>query len=174
MIPDRLALSRLNSLAPAEFVGVCGPFFEHSPWVAARTCAGRPFASLADLHAALVESMMSGSMEEQLALIRAHPDLVGKMAQPGALTSESAREQAAAGLDRLEPHEVELFQAYNAEYRRRFGFPFILCARENRKNDILMSFPPRLRASRGEELATALAEIAKIARLRMMDRVRDD
>jgi OHCU decarboxylase len=116
----------------------------------------------------------SASTDEQLGLIRAHPDLVGRLAREGRLTRESTGEQAAAGLDQLSTDEVAAFERYNAEYLERFGFPFVICARENRKDAILAAIPKRLANSREQEIATALAEIDKIARLRMNDAIWED
>lgn len=108
----------------------------------------------------------------QIELIRAHPDLVGKAALNGTLSSPSQSEQARAGLDRLAPEEIENFKHLNAEYRQRFGFPFVICARLNRKEAILKGFETRLKNSREEEIRTALEEIYKIAYLRLQDIVR--
>jgi OHCU decarboxylase len=94
---------------------------------------------------------------------------VGKLALAGQLTKESTDEQASAGLDRLTPHEVELFQKHNAAYQQKFGFPFVICARLNRKETILKGFGVRLQNSREQEIQTALGEIAKIARFRLAD-----
>jgi 2-oxo-4-hydroxy-4-carboxy-5-ureidoimidazoline decarboxylase len=94
---------------------------------------------------------------------------VGRLALIGWLTSESAQEQASAGLDRLTPEEIELFQKNNAAYRERFGFPFVICARLNKKVDILAGFERRLKNSRTQEIKTALEEIGKIAYLRLKD-----
>jgi 2-oxo-4-hydroxy-4-carboxy-5-ureidoimidazoline decarboxylase len=101
--------------------------------------------------------------EKQLALIRAHPDLVGKLALAGTLTRESTSGQASAGLDKLSALEVELFQTNNAAYQEKFGFPFVICARLNKKDAILNGFRVRLQNSRDQEIMTALAEIGKIA-----------
>jgi 2-oxo-4-hydroxy-4-carboxy-5-ureidoimidazoline decarboxylase len=125
------------------------------------------------LHAAMCAVVSAASDEEKLALIRAHPDLVGRMAREGRLTADSTREQAAAGLSSLSAEEVEAFDRYNAAYRERFGFPFVICARENKKDAILAAFPVRLNNSRQDEMTTALAEIFKIARLRLIDLVSD-
>src|SRR5215203_3045913 len=105
-----MTLTQLNTVSRDEFVRNVGPVFEHSPWIAEATWAQRPFASVQALHAALCETMRSAGEEQQLALIRAHPDLVGKLALVGQLTKESTGEQASAGLDRLTSEEVELFQ----------------------------------------------------------------
>jgi 2-oxo-4-hydroxy-4-carboxy-5-ureidoimidazoline decarboxylase len=158
-------LSELNALPREEFVRVLGPLFEHSPWVAARTCAQRPFATRTALHAALCATVAKATLEEKLALIRAHPDLVGR----ATLTPESRGEQAAAGLGDLTPAEVEQFQNYNRDYRERFGFPFVICARLNQKEAILRAFPERLQHSPEGEVAAALGEIGKIADLRLRD-----
>ena len=166
----RITLSELNACQALEFVAICGPVFEHSPWIAERTASRRPFQTRDDLHAALCATVGEASAEEQLSLVRAHPDLVGRAAQRD-LTDPSRREQAAAGLGELSPEEIRLFAEYNAAYRARFAFPFVICARENRKDAILAAFPLRLRNTPQQELDTALIEIAKIARLRLFDSV---
>jgi allantoate deiminase len=167
----RPTLAALNGMPRDAFVAACGLFFEHSPWVAERAWDRRPFASVAQLHEAMCGVVRAASPDEQLGLIRAHPDLVGRLACEGRLTRESTGEQAAAGLDALSPEEVTAFERHNAAYRERFGFPFVICARENRKDAILAAFPKRLQNAREQEIATALAEIDKIARLRMNDAI---
>jgi 2-oxo-4-hydroxy-4-carboxy-5-ureidoimidazoline decarboxylase len=160
-------VKELNALRGEEFTSALGALFEHSPWVAARTADKRPFADRAELHAALCETIMKASDDEKLALIRAHPDLVGR----DLLTAESQSEQAAAGLGNLSPDEIERFREYNARYRERFGFPFVICARLNKKKAILDAFPVRLQNSTEQEMETALREIFKIAELRLQDTV---
>jgi OHCU decarboxylase len=108
---------------------------------------------------------------EKLDLIAAHPDLAGRLAREGKLSLQSKKEQAAAGMDALSERELEVFNRYNSEYREKFGFPFIICARENRKEAILDAFPKRLAHAREHEIASALEEIAKIVRLRLLERV---
>jgi OHCU decarboxylase len=167
------SLAALNQSDPLDFVRTCGPLFEHSPWIAERTCSKRPFASRDALHAALVQTMNAATREEQVQLIASHPDLVGRLAREGKLTGASTREQTAAGLTQLSPEEITKFEHYNAAYRAKFGFPFVICARENKKDAILAAFPGRLNNTREQEIESALAEIAKIARLRLMDAVQD-
>lgn len=150
-----------------EFVEVFGSVFEHSPWVAEHTVVERPIHSVEELHAMMCETVRCAKAGEQLALIRAHPDLVGR----AALTPESQAEQAAAGLMELAPEERERFAVYNAEYQERFGFPFVICARRNKKEAILEAFPRRLRNTPDQERNTALLEIYKIAELRLQDLV---
>ena len=164
-----LTLSQLNELDRAEFVRVVGPVFEHSPWIAETTWLKKPFANLENLHQTLCETVEKSGEEKQIALIRAHPDLVGKFALAGQLTKESTNEQASAGLNKLSPEEIELFQKQNAAYKNKFGFPFVICARLNKKSAILDGFERRLKNSREEEIKTALEEIFKIAELRLRD-----
>ena len=162
-------LTTLNSLSREEFTRVIGPVFEHSPWIAEATWSQRPFAGVEALHAALCATVRSAGEALQVQLIQAHPDLVGRAALAGTLTPESQREQAGAGLGALDPAEVALFQGNNAAYRERFGFPFVICARLNKKEAISAGFAARLQNSRPQEIATALSEIEQIAWLRLKD-----
>ncbi|HST35018.1 MAG TPA: 2-oxo-4-hydroxy-4-carboxy-5-ureidoimidazoline decarboxylase [Allosphingosinicella sp.] len=138
--------------------------FEHSPWVEDRADA-RP--SCGDRHADLMAVVYDAAPEEQLALIRAHPELAGKAAIDGSLTEASAAEQAVAGLDRLTPHEFDRFHKLNAAYRDKFGFPFIVCVRLTDKAGILAAMERRLGNDRETEVATALEQIGEIVRLRL-------
>jgi OHCU decarboxylase len=165
----RLAISELNQADRAMFTRIVGPAFEHSPWIAEMTWLKRPFSSLEALHRHLCETVCAAGEERQLTLIRAHPDLVGRAALAGTLTPESTREQTSAGLGALTPEEVSEFQAFNAAYREKFGFPFVICARLNRKQAILAGFRARLNNSRENEIKSALEEIFKIANLRLQD-----
>jgi 2-oxo-4-hydroxy-4-carboxy-5-ureidoimidazoline decarboxylase len=158
-------LAELNALDRAEFTRLVGPVFEHSPWVAARTEAQRPFTSREALHAALVATVGKASDDEKLALIRAHPDLIGD----AHLTAASQAEQTSAGLQDATAAEAKQFREFNRQYRERFGFPFVICARLNKKEAIAQAFPVRLRNSREQEMETALQEISKIAELRLKD-----
>ena len=164
--------SQLNALSSADFVKAVGHVFEHSPWIAERAHARRPFTSIANLHEKMCGVVTAASTDEKLALIRAHPDLVSRMAAP--LTKESQSEQAAAGLTALSDADREAFNRYNAAYRARFGFPFVICARENKKDAILSAFPRRLENSRDAEIDTAVTEICKIAKLRLLDAIQED
>ncbi|HWB00755.1 MAG TPA: 2-oxo-4-hydroxy-4-carboxy-5-ureidoimidazoline decarboxylase [Pirellulales bacterium] len=166
-------LAELNRADRVAFVEVCGPLYEHSPWIAERAWTHRPFETLAALHGAFRRVLAEATSEEQLALICAHPDLVGRAALAGQLTSASTREQAAAGLTALSSDEIEAFRTYNGEYHRRFGFPFVICARENKKAAILAALPKRLLNDREQEIRTALAEIDKIAWLRLCDAIEE-
>ncbi|MFT3787982.1 MAG: 2-oxo-4-hydroxy-4-carboxy-5-ureidoimidazoline decarboxylase [Tepidisphaeraceae bacterium] len=165
----RTPLATLNAMSKDAFVKTVGGVFEHSPWIAERAHRSGPFKSIDDLHAKMASIVRASSTDEQLGLIRAHPDLVGKLAREGRLTRESTSEQAAAGLTSLSAEEIVAFEKHNAAYREKFGFPFIICARQNRKDAILAAFPVRLKNDRAAEIATALSEIEKIALLRLRD-----
>lgn len=164
-----MTLAQLNSLDHATFTAALGHLFEHSPWVAEETWGRRPFRDAAHLHAELGATMRRAGVERQLALIRAHPDLAGRLARQRQLTAESTREQASAGLDRLTDEEMAEFQRLNDTYRTRFGFPFIICARLNAKDAIVAAMRARVDNSVTDEHAAALAEIEKIAWLRLSD-----
>lgn len=167
------SIAALNAADRAAFVAAVGFAFEHSPWIAEAAWERRPFADLAALHAAMAGVVAAAPAERQIALIAAHPDLAGRVAREGRLTAASRGEQAAAGLDRLTPEQRARFDAANAAYRARFGFPFVICAREHDTASILAALEHRASASREDEIATALAEIAKIARLRLAGAVSD-
>ena len=168
-----LDLETINSASQDEFVAALGAIFEHSPWIAAETWPARPFASVAELHAAMCATVERAPAERRLALIRAHPDLAGKAAVAGELTAESTREQRSAGLSALTPDEFARFTELNTAYRERFGFPFVICAREHTKHSILENFAERLGHTDAQEVEAALGEVAKIARLRLIDAVRE-
>ncbi len=156
------------------FVAVFGEVFEHSPHLAERVFdAGlTPAEDTAHgLHAKFAAATRAMSDEAKLTLIRAHPDLAGKLALSKDLTPESAREQGSAGLDRLSPAELDRFTALNRAYVDKFGFPFIVAVRGLGKGDVLWAFEARLAQDRDTELATALAQIERIALFRVQDRL---
>jgi 2-oxo-4-hydroxy-4-carboxy-5-ureidoimidazoline decarboxylase len=144
-----------------------GAVFEGSPWVAERAWAARPYATVAALHAAMLSAVRRATPAEQLALLRAHPDLADRAALAGTLSPSSEEEQAGAGLDRLDEANYARFQRLNRAYRRTFGFPFIIAVRTHDVNGILAAFERRLCHTRAEEVEAALAEIAVITRLRL-------
>ncbi len=170
----KVTLAELNGRDRAGFTAVCGPLFEGSPWIAERAWDHRPFESLrCAARARWLQRCTRATREAHLALIAAHPDLVGRLAREGRLGAASQSEQRAAGLDRLSAEEVALFDSYNKAYQEKFGFPFVICARENKKEAILSAFPARLEHAREEEIAAALREISAIARLRLLDAVEE-
>lgn len=161
--------AELNALPAAEFTALLGGVYEHSPWIAEKAAGRRPFAAFTDLKTALQDVVDSAPEEAQLALIRAHPDLAGKLARLGQLTPESTREQSAAGLDAMSPAQLQALISANGSYREKFGFPFIICARRHSKESILEAVADRLQHDAATERAAALEEIHHIAQLRLDD-----
>ena len=163
---------RPSSMDRARFVERFGGVFEHSPWVADRAFdleLGPAHDSATGLHNALCRVFRSASTEERLGVLTAHPDLAGKLAQAKRLTADSSREQASAGLDALTDAERAEFQQMNSAYVARHGFPFIIAVRDNTKASILAAFQTRLAHDRATELATACAQVERIAALRLKD-----
>ncbi len=170
----QLTLQEINTLDQNAFITALGSLFEGPPWIVTQAWHARPFTSPEHLHQALCEVIYNTPVEQQVALISAHPDLVGRAALAGTLSTESTSEQASAGLDHLSPEEIATFNRLNQAYRDRFGFPFVICARENKKDSILTGFNTRLRNSRDHEIETALGEVAKICYFRLRDLVSSD
>jgi 2-oxo-4-hydroxy-4-carboxy-5-ureidoimidazoline decarboxylase len=166
-VPERCGLGELNAMDRAAFARALGAVFEHSPWVAERTWDARPFASVAELHRAMVATVRCAPRADRLALLQAHPDLAGKAARAQALTPASLAEQAAAGLDRLTEAQYERFHRLNRAYREKFAFPFIIAVRGHDAVGILAAFEKRLGHTRAEEVEAALAQVAEIARVRL-------
>ena len=151
-----------------KFVQRFGGIYEHSPWVAEEAAAiVADVTDLGVIAGVMADCVDNASAARQLKLIRAHPDLAGKAAIAGELTEDSSTEQASAGLDRCSPDEYERFQVLNRAYRDRFGFPFVMAVRDRSRADILAAFASRLENGHDQEFETALAEIHKIARLRL-------
>ncbi|WP_449370954.1 2-oxo-4-hydroxy-4-carboxy-5-ureidoimidazoline decarboxylase [Thiomonas sp.] len=168
-------LAELNAANQTEFTDLLDGVYEHSPWIAQRTWAARPFSTLAALKTALVQTVRQASRDEQLGLIRAHPELAGKAAVADELTAESTQEQARAGLSHCTPEEFARITALNAEYTARFGWPFILAVRGPRgaglsRAQIIATLERRLDNPPDFEFAEALRQIHRIAELRLNDR----
>lgn len=165
--PAALPLPQINRMNHHDFRRALGDVFERSPWIAERAWTARPFVSREALHEAMVGAMRDASREEQLALLRAHPDLAIRAARADALSAASRVEQSGAGLDRLTDEEYARFHRLNARYREKFGFPFIIAVRNHDKTSILAAFERRLRNTADAEIEAALAEVSDITRLRL-------
>ena len=163
----RVTLAEVNGLACERFVGSLGGVFEQSPWVAERAWWRRPFGDVDALHAAMRFQVAAATRAEQLALLRAHPDLGAR----AAMSATSAGEQAGAGLDRLTPYEFARLQRLNARYREKFTFPFILAVKGSTKHDILVALERRLENGVEEEFQEALLQVYRIARFRLEESV---
>ena len=155
-----------------EFVGMFGGIFEHSPWIAERAFAmelGAAHDSAGGLHNALARVFRYATEVERLKVLKAHPDLAGKLAAAKRLTLESTQEQASAGLDALTDDERQKFTTLNHAYTDKFGFPFIIAVRGLTKGDILSAFETRIQNERSSEFATACKQVERIAMLRLKD-----
>lgn len=156
-------IANLNQMSQNAFVEALGAIFEDTPEIASAAWNDRPFADVADLHQKMVRVVQAMSLDEQLALICAHPDLGSK----AKMAAASVQEQAGVGLDRLSPEEFERFHRLNQQYRETFEFPFIIAVKNHTKSSILEAFERRLRHDQTTEQQQALAEIAEIARFRL-------
>ena len=170
-----LTLQQLNAADAAQATALLDGLYEHSPWIAAAALAERPFRSLAHLKHAMAQVLASASVQAQIALIRAHPELAGKAMVARSLTAESSIEQHAAGLTQCTPEEFARIQQLNADYNARFGFPFILAVRGPRglglsRQEIITTFARRLANHPEFERAEALRNIHRIAEIRLNDK----
>jgi len=163
-----ISFSELDEMGREQFVAAVGPVFEDSPWVAERAWSGLPVDSFDALCERMNGVVLGADREEQLALLRAHPDL-GTRARIG---ESSTREQAGAGLGRLNREEYDRLLRLNAEYRARFGFPFLYAVKGSGKAEILAALEARLQSEPDEEFAEALRQVFRIARFRLEEIVR--
>ncbi len=170
-----LTLDQLNTASAPQFVALMEGIYEHSPWIAEQAAAQRPFQSLAQLKHALAQTVSQARPQQQLDLICAHPELAGKAMLSKTLTAESSHEQGKAGLTDCTPDELATIQQLNADYKSKFGFPFVLAVRGPRgqglqKIEIIASFARRLDNHPDFERAEALRNIHRIAEIRLDDK----
>ncbi len=168
-----MTLAELNGKDRNGFVAALGWIFEESPWVAERAWEKRPFPTLDALHGAMMSVVTAASEEQQLALLRAHPDLgTVRLEADRKMSQASQREQAGAGLDTLTSDELERVRRLNAAYREKFGFPFLYAVKGSTKHDVLNALERRLTSTRDIEHQEALRQVYRIARFRLDDLVR--
>lgn len=167
-----MTLTELNAKDRRAFVEAVGWVFEDSPWVAERAWDKRPFASLDALHEAMAGIVASATYEEQIALLRAHPDLGTVRLKADRLSEASQREQASAGLGTLTRDERDRLTALNTSYREKFGFPFLYAVKGSTKHDVLSALERRLPSRRELEHQEALRQVSRIARFRLEEAVR--
>ena len=166
-----IALADLNKKTLPDFAVAVGDTFELAPWVAEAAHAKRPFASVTDLHLAMMATVRAESHASQVAFLGQHPDLAGKAARGGDVTEESRHEQESVGLDTLSEDEFARFHRLNDAYKKKFGFPFIVCVRRHTRDSILQQFERRLLNDEGQEFATAVQEVFYVTRLRIVAKV---
>ena len=170
-----LTLQKLNAATSADAVVMLAGLYEHSPWIAERAVAQRPFKSLAQLKYCMTQVLAAAEREEQLNLIRAHPELAGNAMQSNSLTTESSNEQNKAGLTQCTAVELQKIATLNKAYAEKFGFPFILAVRGARgtglsKAQILATFESRLHNHPEFELQECLRQIHRIVETRLNDK----
>ena len=158
-----MTIDKINALSREQFVAAVGWVFEHSPWVAERGWEKRPFADVKQLHATMSAEVSHATREEQLALLRAHPDL-GTRAR---MSTASTGEQAGAGLDQLTPDEYQRLHDWNTAYKKKFGFPFLYAVKGSNKYDILRALEQRLKNEPEDEFREALKQVYRIAWFRL-------
>lgn len=168
-----ISLERLNRAAVPEFVAALAAIFEHSPWVAEQVAGLRPFKSGIALHGAMCAAVLRAPVESQMALILAHPELAGRAAQRGELTSASRGEQKGAGLNALTHEQLERLTTLNVQYRERFGFPFILAVKGHTPDSVIAALHERVAHDAAQERSVALLEICRIARFRLADLIEE-
>ncbi len=162
-----MRIDDINDCDAARFVELLGGIFEHSPWVAERVYAQRPFTDRAELHRKMVDEVNSASLGRQLDLLCQHPELAGREASAGSLTDASKREQAGAGLDQCSVEDLARIKHFNRAYREKFGFPFIIAVTGLDKFQIIAAMERRLQHAPEDEFTTALDEVEKIALIRL-------
>jgi 2-oxo-4-hydroxy-4-carboxy-5-ureidoimidazoline decarboxylase len=172
MTPTTLA--ELNTCSKDDFVAALANIFEYSPWIAEQAASSRPFAGVNALFGAMKAAVDRAPSELRLALIKGHPDLANKTQRAAGLTAESSDEQNSVGLDRLSDAEYEAFERVNNAYRSKFGFPYIVCVRRHTKDSILRDFERRLPNDANTETQASIAEICRIAALRLDQLVASD
>jgi 2-oxo-4-hydroxy-4-carboxy-5-ureidoimidazoline decarboxylase len=170
----QISIAELNACDKAAFVTALGNIFEYSPWIAEQAASMRPFAGVRRLFEAMKVAVDHAAPELRLALIKAHPDLANKTQRAAGLTAESTSEQNSAGLDRLSDAEFAAFERVNDAYRAKFGFPYIVCVRRHTKDSILRDFERRLPNDATTEMEASIAEICRIAALRLDQAVTAD
>lgn len=161
-------ISQINDTNLEEFMNITNGIFEHSPWIAQIAFSKKPFSSLHHLHQSMVEVVKHASNEQQLTLIKAHPNLGERIA----MTIHSTEEQKGAGLQNLTNDEYEQFIKTNQEYMEKFGFPFILAVRGKNKHETYEAMKTRISSNKEIEFETALTEIYKIALLRLEEKIK--
>jgi 2-oxo-4-hydroxy-4-carboxy-5-ureidoimidazoline decarboxylase len=172
-VPGQTTLAQLNAGEAEAFVDSLGSVFEHSPWVARAVADERPFASVQALHDAMLAVIRAQPAPALAEFLSVHPELAGSQARAGTMTADSIHEQGGLALDNLGHTENARWDALNAAYRAKFGFPFILCVRRHTRASALKSFERRLLNDRATEMRAAVDEIARVSRLRLATRIAD-
>jgi 2-oxo-4-hydroxy-4-carboxy-5-ureidoimidazoline decarboxylase len=172
-MPGKISIAALNQFDREQFVESLGTIFEHSPWVADLAYECRPFRSVSHLHQSMVETVEKSPEFQRMALICNHPELAGKEADAGTLTTDSLKEQSGAGLNQCTAEELAQLQSLNRTYQEKFEFPFVIAVTGLNKIQIIEALEARLKNSAAVEFDTSIIEIGKIGKIRL-DALIDD
>ncbi|XP_026765068.1 2-oxo-4-hydroxy-4-carboxy-5-ureidoimidazoline decarboxylase-like isoform X1 [Galleria mellonella] len=168
-----LSISEVNALDDAQFEAIFGNVIELCSDAAVQISKKKPFKNLADLCKAFDQYLDGLSKAEKLVVLRLHPDLAGRLASQGELTRESTAEQRSAGLLDLTEEQKSIINTSNEAYKTKFGFPFIICARENKVQSIIEGLQRRYNSTQEQEITVGINEVKKICKLRILDIVKD-
>ena len=161
-------INKINELPKSEFIKVFGNIFENSSWISEELYKFKPFNSFEDLSIKILDIFENTTKENQIKILKAHPDLADK-AKIGSLTTDSKNEQNSAELDKCTPEEFSEFKNLNFKYKKKFGFPFIFAVKDKSKLEILTSFRKRISYDINVEFEEAKKQVKKIASLRLME-----
>ena len=164
---QKLSITDINQIPRRQCVETLGSIFEHSPWVAQGAFDLRPFESVDELHATMVGIVDQSSQQQRMTLIRNHPELAGKEASAGTLTTDSLKEQSGAGLDQCSAEELLQLRGFNQTYQEKFEFPFIIAVTGLNRSQIIEALALRVQNTTEVEFEASLAEIAKIGKIRL-------
>ena len=159
-------INKINKLPKSEFIKVFGNIFESSSWISEELYKLKPFDGFDELSTKILDIFENATKENQIKILRAHPDLANKT-KIGSLTTDSKNEQNSAGLDKCTPEEFDEFKNLNFEYKKKFGFPFIFAVKDKSKLQILASFRKRISCDINVEFEEAKKQVKKIASLRL-------
>lgn len=171
---NTISLQSINNLNQSDFVSTLGTIFEHSPWVAEQVYSLRPFDSIQQLHQHMTDIVNKADRGQRKKLICNHPELAGREAEAGKLTTDSENEQAGAGLNNCSAEELKKLRNLNLQYLKKFDFPFVIAVKQLTRYDILQAIESRLQNTADIEFNSCINEIAKIAKFRLNQLITND
>ena len=161
-------INKINKLPQSEFIKVFANIFENARWIAEELYNQKPFDNFEALSSKILNIFETATKEKQLKILNAHPDLANKI-KISLLTPDSLKEQASAGLDQCTKEEFDEFKHLNEQYKKKFGFPFILAVKGKNKNEILDNFKKRIFFDPTTEFDQAIKQVKQIASLRLKE-----
>ncbi|XP_050672721.1 2-oxo-4-hydroxy-4-carboxy-5-ureidoimidazoline decarboxylase-like [Leptidea sinapis] len=171
---SRVSISEVNGMPEEQFQWVFKNVIELCQDAAEQVKKCRPFRDIAELCTAFHKYLDNLCLEEKLVILKLHPDLAGRLASQGELTKESTEEQQSAGLDKLTLIQKTMIDICNERYKEKFGFPFIICARENKVQSIINGLQTRYNNTKEQEIEIGINEVKKICKLRILDIIKEN